>query len=166
MQGEYKLDNNTSAYDLSAFEKRKSHELKVIKNEKHPKESILARSGVFFLVAFLLIIVASTLYNNAIINELGNQIVELNQEYAELVGENKKMTAVLESKVSLKNVEEYAKENLGLAQMEQYQIEYINLLPNDKIISIKAILKENLVQNVEKNINLPKVYYFCYEIIF
>ena len=150
------MDNNTSAYDLSAYEKRKTAdntpELKVVKNENSKKEAFL-NAKAFLLGVFVLVIVASTLYNNAIINELGNQILKANQDYAELIGENKKMTAILESKVSLKNVEEYAKENLGLSKMEQYQIEYVNLLPNDKIECIKENKEETISDKIFNRIS-------------
>ena len=151
------MDNNTSAYDLSAYEKVKQdnhqNELKVIRSKANKKENALLTFKSIAIGAFVIAVVAMSIYSNAIINELGNQILSANRDYAKLVGDNKKMTAVLESKVSLKNVEEYAKENLGLAQMEQYQIEYINLLPNDKIECIRYTKEENISDKIFNRIS-------------
>lgn len=127
----------SSAYDLSAFQTKQSSvvkpNLQVIERTKQSTlNKGLSVTTVLFAV-FIIAMIAATLYSNALINELGNQISASNKEYATLVSENKKLNANLECKMSLKNVETFAKDDLGLAKMEAYQIKYVNMSPEDKI---------------------------------
>ena len=143
------------AYDLSDYEKEQyssDSELKVIKG-RNKKSSSGMSVGTIAVVLLLIGLIAATLYSNAVINELGNQINKANTEYAQLVSQNKKLTAVLESKVSLKNVESIASDKLGLAKMEPYQIEYVNLLPEDKIEYIKDNKEEKITEKIMKSVN-------------
>ena len=144
------------AYDLSDYNERKinseSPDLRVIKG-RNDKSSLGMSFGTIVIALLLIGLIAATLYSNAVINELGNQINKANEEYSQLVSQNKKLTAVLESKVSLKNVENIAKDKLGLAKMEPYQIEYVNLLPEDKIEYIKDNKEEKITERILNSVN-------------
>lgn len=144
------------AYDLSDYSERKfsgqGSDLRVIKG-KNDKSSLGMNFGTIAIALLLIGLIAATLYSNAVINELGNQINKANEEYTQLVSQNKKLTAVLESKVSLKNVENIAKDKLGLAKMEPYQIEYVNLLPEDKIEYIRDNKEEKISEKILNSVN-------------
>ncbi|MEF9983113.1 MAG: hypothetical protein RR710_01090 [Oscillospiraceae bacterium] len=144
-------NKESSAYDLSAFQTKQSSvvkpNLQVIGKSK--STSVKAISLGTMLLGLLIIgMLAATLYSNALINELGNEISTANKEYTTLISENRKLATNLECKVSLKNIETYAKENLGLSKIEPYQIEYVNMSPEDKIEYVKGEQEDKIAQKL------------------
>ena len=55
------------------------------------------------------------------------------KEYEIVQSENVRMHSDLEAKVAIKSVEEYAEQELGLQQLDQSQIEYIQLQTDDSV---------------------------------
>lgn len=144
------MSNHSVAYDLSIYEKkeyiRKQPELKVVETPSRRVSANRALVVRIMLTAVLVIsVIGVIIYNNAVLTELGDEISRQNKEYAVLVSESKRLSAELESKVSLRNIEDVAKNELGLSRMENYQVQYVNLSEGDKIELTAAAPKQTVV---------------------
>ena len=125
------LDNRNLAYDLSVFEevkvKKKDNILRLPKEElrknRRAKVNPLAVAflGAAFAVSLLTILTVLT----AQIQSMNKQLMESESIHTQLAVRN-------ESNFSLSNVEEYAKNELGMCKTTPSQVEYINLFAGDK----------------------------------
>lgn len=126
----------STAYDLSRFapEPRRQPNVRVVKTTKKKTDSKRAfkvRSTVFVLV--LMLLMATTVYSRLQLTETRTQINNKTAELTELESENTYLNFQLESKVSLKNAEEYAVSELGLVKLSSSQIEYVSLNSGNSI---------------------------------
>lgn len=152
------------AYDLDHFAVKPK--LKVKKPTLVPLPAQTARRKfqwaaalkITAALAVVIAIVAVMLYNRAMLTELTVKINSANKELAEMQSENTRLQAELESKISLRNVEDYATQTLGLAKMDKYQIEYIDLNEGDKIELTPQSPKLTLIDRIKLAINNAKEY--------
>lgn len=124
------------AYDLSAMavpKVKQPPELQVVRNEE--RQAALGRGravrGVL-LFALVMLIFSVIVYNNMVLTELNEELATARRDYEELLAENGRMQVELEGKMSLRNIEEYASEKMGMSKMEAYQIQYVDLGGCDK----------------------------------
>ena len=121
------------SYDIAALQPKVKQppELKVVKNRQFAdNRAVLKAFGVF---AVSLLVIAVMLYNNVILTELNDEIDYYQEQYEVLKSENRRMEVELEGKISLRNIEEKATQDLGMARMESYQVEYVDLSEGDKV---------------------------------
>lgn len=52
-----------------------------------------------------------------------------------LLAENERLQTSIESRMSLRNIEDIAKNELGLSELEPYQVTYVNRCGGDKIVT-------------------------------
>jgi len=117
------------AYDLERFENRAP----VITRVSTGKEKSLSPFKVI-LVAILFVAMFSTVpYGKLIVNELNMQYSAANAELNELKSEGIRMQSELESKVSLKTIEEIAVTEYGMVKPDSSQVGYIKLNGENKI---------------------------------
>ena len=69
----------------------------------------------------------------AVLTELNQQIAAQTNALADAQSENTRLSAQLDAKVSLRNVEEYATQALGMVSIDKSQITYVDLSEGDKI---------------------------------
>ncbi len=131
------LRKSDANYNFSALEERKLKQppqLRVVEkrttNSQAVQQHIFTVSIAFAAVAMILFLI---IYNNVVLTEIGDQINDYSAQYEVLKSENSRMQVELEGKISLRKVEEYATGVLGMAKMEPYQIEYIDMGGKDKI---------------------------------
>ena len=132
----------STAYDLSIYEpkpKRPQEEkprVKVV--AEHSKEELarpkMAAKAVF-LVALMTVSLCLLLYSNAVLTELSDQVAEATERHELLLDENEWLQTSIESRMSLRNIEDVAKNELGLAELEPYQVTYVNRSAGDKIVT-------------------------------
>ena len=67
------------------------------------------------------------LYSRVQIAELSNQISAAKSELSEAESEYDYLNMQVQSKTSLANVEEYARNELGMKKLDNYQVEYITI---------------------------------------
>lgn len=125
------------AYNLELFAPKQinyevKEKLKVIENtsEKTSKRMVfqfVVLAGVVLATVFMLI------YNQVAITEAANKITGLNKELAALQSDQTRIEMQIENKMSIKKIEEYATEQLGLVKLENYQIKYVDITKEDKI---------------------------------
>lgn len=96
-----------------------------------------ARSGSIIFIVFVSIIAAvllgTVIYSLDRRNTMYNRVAEKNQELNFVESENVRLQAALESKISAKNVEEYAENVLGMKRIDTLQIKYIKIQTGDVV---------------------------------
>ena len=117
------------AYDLERFENRAP----VITKVSAGKEKTLNPVKVV-AVALLLVALTSTVpYGRVVINELNMQYNAANAELNELKSEGVRMQSELESRVSLKTIEDIAVGEYCMVKPDSSQVGYIQLNSENKI---------------------------------
>lgn len=129
---------------------------KVITNKEPKKEKVKvkkAKNNVF--LGFSIFAVALTIVlRYAMINNMNMENITLKKELDTINNSIAQLQLAAESHVNLSEIEEYAKNNLGLQKPQNYQIEYINVdksdLIDNKVTSTnKSGIKEILLNIVE-----------------
>lgn len=140
-----KLERHYAAAGVSRI--KQPPELHVVESRnEQSKGSVLRAAAVFVMV---LAIISSILYNNMLLTELTSQIETTEQQLETLKNENRLMQVELESKTSLRTVQQIAENKLGMARAEDYQIEYIDLGDGDRVMLAKAP-QLNLADHIQK----------------
>ncbi len=129
--------NQNLAYDLSLFEPRPEKKMEEKKKAPVP----VVKSGltpalvvkgalVTLIIAFA---VGLMLYSRVQMTQIDDQINIETTKLNELKGDEIRLNVALDSRVSLKNVEDYATNVLGLRMIEKYQVQYVTLSNGDKV---------------------------------
>ena len=129
--------NHNLAYDLSRFEPRPE---KKIEEKKKPPPPV-SRSGLTPAIvvkgALVTLLIASAvslmLYNRVQLTQIDDKINIETKQLNELRGDGIRLNVSLDGRVSLKNVEDYATNVLGLRMIEKYQVQYVTLSTGDKV---------------------------------
>jgi len=98
--------------------------------------------SILFVSIFVAALLSSVIYSLDRKNELYNQISAKKTELEELEAENIRLQSERDSNMTLKNVEEYAEDVLGMQKLDKSQIEYIQIQTED-VVKIPAV-KENM----------------------
>lgn len=136
------MSRNNAAYDYdfdrfeAAAEPRaktaQPPELRVVKAREHRDNAFLASLAVLF--GCTLILFAAVIYNNMVLTELTTKMEGIQTEYEQLKDDYKRMQVELEGKLSTRTVEEIASSRLGMAKAESYQIKYVDLQTDSKVL--------------------------------
>ena len=150
------------AYDLSVYEPRAKQapkpqepQIKMKKNAGHVRKESAFK--IFLKAAFILAVLCAVLYSKVESNTLFNEIHSLEQELKNLQSENITLAAEYESRTSLKNVEDYAENVLGLKKLDKSQIEYVEL-ESDSVIEIVETEQKNIFVIIRNKINELREY--------
>lgn len=144
----------SAAYDLDKFHphttRQKKPKLTVARTapKQMLRERARARMMAVMRIATVVIavvgVVVAMLYNRAVLTELNEKINVANALLNEEVTETTRLATEVESKLSLRNVEEYATQKLGMTPMDKSQVVYVNLSEGDKIELTKTSPKRSL----------------------
>lgn len=88
---------------------------------------IVAIASVLFLVLGLQI------YAHVQVDELDQQLNEINQKISVLESDNTRRNMELNANVSLEKVDQYAKNELGMVKISDYQVNYVKLSEADAV---------------------------------
>lgn len=139
---------HNAAYDYSLFEAKPAQskpDIKevAIKRQQHRKGNALKAT---FSIIVAIVMVSALLYCRAIQVELDANVSSIEQQLKLAVSENITLKVELESKLSLKKIEEIATEELGLEKMDDLKIEYINFNESDKaeVIAEKGFFEKTI----------------------
>lgn len=149
--------NSSSAYDFDLFEqssaapqlepKRRPSQPQQQKKRPRPAqktaqqrkaEAALARRTAIVRAAVILVfavIVGLSVNSRSRLNELHGDIVKAQNSLSELQSEHTRLTMMLNSKVSLEKVEEYAVYTLGMVKRDRYQIVYFDLSEGNRVVT-------------------------------
>lgn len=92
---------------------------------------------VFCIILFITVLVA-LLYSDAALTEQCGELEKRNSTLIELNSEYTYLNFEIESRTSLKNVEEYAVRELGLIKTDRSRIEYVQLKNENEIVVTEA----------------------------
>lgn len=148
----YRDDN--LAYDISVYEPKSNAQPKTQpKAEPKRKPRIEIRHNtialpqnlftIFVTAAVVFAVMFALLYGKVESNRLFNEISTLESELTELESDNASLAAEYESKTSLKTVEEYAQNALGLEKLDKSQIEYVEV-EADTVIEVVETESSNI----------------------
>lgn len=148
-----KVQPNYNEKQKKKLEVRETPE-QYIKEAKKEEKKRIVKQILYVLAIFAILLTIS--YRNSLINEKFSQIQDLKKDLATLQKENEQTKVGIENSLNLNNVEQAAKEKLGMQKLTNKQAVYINLPKKDYIESAK----ENIIieeQNwFEKILNFIK----------
>ena len=79
------------------------------------------------------VLIGTVIYGRVQLNEVYTEIGKMQTEYDDLTAKNISMRSEMEGKMTVKNIEEYAQNVLGLRPLNQSQITYIQLQTEDAV---------------------------------
>lgn len=129
-----KLEQHYSA--SNAPKVKQPPELRVVENRNAGANVTMFRGAAIFVL--VLGIVCAILYNNMILTELTTQIEDTEAQLEMLKNESRLMQVEMESKTSLRTIQEIAESQLGMAKVESYQVQYIDLGVGDRVVLARA----------------------------
>ncbi len=150
------------AYDLSLFENRER------KAKPAPKQlpKVLPQSrlriglmafGRICAGIFVGLVLCAGIYSRVALTEAVADIGVAKAKLEQLQNENTRLNVQLDSKVSIKSIEQYAAGTLGLSRAEKYQINYITLSGDDKI--------ETNQHNSDSTVKIPDLNELFYRLV-
>lgn len=93
----------------------------------------ITTGGAVTIGLLTVLLIGCVIYGRVQTNEVYTEIAKLQSEYDSIVSKNTSMRSEMESKMTVKNIERYAEDVLGLRQLHQSQIEYIQLQTEDEV---------------------------------
>lgn len=126
------------AYDLSRYEYAAPKKEERPEIQARPHHHNVSGASTAHIVAGIMVLAALAcffLYCKAEQSQLYSSIAAETKRMEILSGENARMQTEIESRSSVKNVEDYAENVLGLCKLDQSQVEYVEL-PIDEMIVI------------------------------
>ena len=146
----------SAAYDLSRFAPSRqavSRRPKLVVTDPGVKARAHARTMYAIKVIAGLLVLASVvvamLYSRATITELNTEINTQQKLLRDLQSEQVRLSAELESQVSMRNLEEYATQKLGMSQLDKSQVTYVDLNQGDRIELTNTSLKPTLMERLK-----------------
>ncbi len=131
------VQNNNLAYAIKQFEdigereaEKKVEIKKLTKTKKRPAQKSAWK--LLFTVAYVCALCAALIYSKVELTEVNANLLELEDIMTEVESESVRLDLELQALISLKNVEDTAKNELGLSQTSQSQIEYISIKDENK----------------------------------
>lgn len=143
-----KYSNVAYKKDVSSINLHRSS-FKVIKS-KSANVLGLAPFKAIMMLLFLVAMLSYLIYSKVKLDEIGGEIIQYKKNYETLVNEKIRLEVSMESKISLKNIEERAKQE-GLQPIQDYQTEYVNFKTKDKLEV--ASNKKNRFKSIKKFLN-------------
>lgn len=150
LQPEYEPRKNPYDKKKSSTKKMKKQNVKKqSKKQLKPKAKLV----MYMMLGFTILFAIS--YQNSLITESFNQKAELKEQLSAIEKENEQLKVNIEKSLNLNNVEQSAKEMLGMQKLDNSQKIYINLPKEDYIeSSTKDIMLEekNFIEKLIDNI--------------
>lgn len=113
--------------------KRKQTRLKVVQRKKSTEAHFQLSIRTVLMFVAIVGSICIMLFNQAQLNEVNGEISAVRSEITQMQSEYVRMQSNLESNMSLRNIEKYAEQELGLQRINQYQVEYVCVYEDDTI---------------------------------
>ena len=116
-----------------------------------PKAKLVLSIGITFSILFAIC------YQNSLITESFNKKEELKKNLSAIEKENEQLKVNIEKTLNLNNVEQAAKEKLGMKKLDNNQKVYINLPKKDYVESAtEQLIIEDETNFIEKIVKWVK----------
>lgn len=137
LEPEYSPRNKRRKLEVRETKRRENK--KISKKEKKKK----VRQTLTVLALFVVLLAIS--YRNSQINESFNEVQNLKTELASIQKENEQLEVSIENSLNLNNIEQVAKEKLGMQKLTNKQTVYIELPKKDYVTSAseEVIIEED-----------------------
>ena len=126
---------------LKVVENLPRQEIKLSKKQKEKRRKLM-----FYVIAIFIVLLAIS-YRNSQINETFNKVQTLKKELSSIEKENEQLKVNIENSLNLSNIEQQAKEKLGMQKLSSNQTIYINLPKKDYV----ETAPEKVIVQEEKN---------------
>lgn len=133
LEPEYAPKKNNYKGKKSTARKSETSKQKV-NNKKLQEERKKHRKVIMYVILAFAVLFAIS-YRNAQIDESFEKVQDYKKELAAVEKENSQLELAIESNLNLSNVEQQAKELLGMQKLTNQQIVYVNLEKDDHIES-------------------------------
>lgn len=136
------------------LEVRETPESEILKKQREDKKKTVKQISCVLIIFAILLTIS---YRNSLINERFNQVQNQKKELATLQKENEQTEVGIENSLNLNNIEQAAKEKLGMQKLTNKQTVYINLPKKDYVESPKeSVFVEENESIIQKIINIFK----------
>ena len=127
------------------IQKQKKHTSAKIKNKKKTKLKVRLRpkAKVVLYIALGFAVLFAISYQNSLITESFNEKEALKKDLATIEKENEQLKVNIENSLNLTNIEQLAKERLGMQKLDNSQKVYVNL---DKKDYVQSATEEVIVE--------------------
>ena len=126
---------------LKVVENLPRQEIKLSKKQKEKRRKLM-----FYVIAIFIVLLAIS-YRNSQMNESFNKVQTLKKELSSIEKENEQLKVNIENSLNLSNIEQQAKEKLGMQKLSSNQTIYINLPKKDYV----ETAPEKVIVQEEKN---------------
>lgn len=121
-----------AAYDLGTFENRtetrqRQPRVHAVQGSKKPSRFNARNAKLAAIASVMLALVCGLLYSQATLTELTTDIQSTQKLLVNAQSDYNYLSSVMDSKASMKNVEEIATTQLGLMKLDKSQITYFSL---------------------------------------
>ncbi len=106
----------------------------------------ITTGGSIIIGLLTVLLIGCVIYGKVQTNEVYTKIAELQAEYDDINARNISMKSEMEGKLTVKNIEDYAKNTLGLIPLNQSQIEYIQIQTEDEVTITEP--EQNLIVTI------------------
>ena len=113
------------------------------KNKKIEKKENRKRVRQTLTVLALFVVFVAISYRNSAINESFSKVQSLKSELSEIKKENEQLEVSIENSLNLNNIEQIAKEKLGMQKLTNRQTVYVELPKKDYV---KSAVEEVIVK--------------------
>lgn len=97
------------------------------------QRSRAAALRIVAIAAVLFIVLGFQIYSEVRVDELDQQLTDINQQIAVIESDNTRRNMELNANVSLEKVDQYARNELGMVKISDYQVNYIKLSEADAV---------------------------------
>lgn len=114
------------------------------KNPQILKKEKRKRVKQTLTVFALFVVLVAISYRNSVINESFSKVQSLKSELSEIQKENEQLEVSIENSLNLNNIEQIAKEKLGMQKLTNRQTVYVELPKKDYVKSAneEVVIKE------------------------
>lgn len=128
----------------TAVKQKTKQQIKQKQNKKMHKKEKSKRVKQTLTVFALFVVLVAISYRNSVINESFSKVQSLKSELSEIQKENEQLEVSIENSLNLNNIEQVAKEKLGMQKLTNRQTVYVELPKKDYIQSAKekVVVKE------------------------
>ncbi len=142
----YQAFEGSAARDISTQRKleqkqQKKAKAKLIKltekqhrKSRHERFKDLASASKVFCIGTFFVLAAATVYCQVELTELSGQISTATDTVNQLAGEQIQLEMQVSSLVDTNIVEEYARTQLGMSEINNYNVTYVNMATGDEAV--------------------------------
>lgn len=109
----------------------------------------VAAIRVFFFAVCALVLLGGTIYGKVKTNEVYTALAVAQAEYDDLKASNVSLRSEIDGKTTVKNVEEYAEDVLGLMQLDDSQIKYVKIQTEDQVMIAEP--EQSIWEKIQEN---------------